>query len=118
MLEKKDFQKIGKIVEESDKRTDKKINSLAVAVKHGFDDVDKRLDGMGKDIGTIKKTMVTKIHFNERLDEKMADLRGDIVVLLRKEDRKLEALIEKLKQKHIITDDDVKELHEIQIFAQ
>lgn len=108
MLEKKDFQQIGKIVEESIDNTVRKT------IKPSFDDVYKRLDGMDKDITHIRTNMATK----DFMDEKMADLRGDIVVLLRKEDRKLEALIEKLNAKHVITDNDVKELRDIQIFAQ
>jgi hypothetical protein len=111
------------------------IDDLAAAVKSGFDGVDKnfgivikrfesvdkrfdgvdkKFDGIDKRLTRVESTMVTKNY----LDEKLADLRGDVVVLLRKEDRKLEALIEKLKQKDVITDKDVKDLQEVQIFAQ
>jgi len=117
------------------KKIRKETDDLARAVKSGFDGVDKRFDGVDKRFDGVDKrfdgvdkrfngvdkrltrvesTMVTK----DYLDEKLVDLRGDIVILLRKEDRKLEALIEKLKERHIITDKDIKELQEIQIFAQ
>jgi len=103
------------------KKIRKETDDLARAVKSGFDGVDKRFDGVDKRFNGVDKrltrvesTMVTK----DYLDEKLVDLRGDIVILLRKEDRKLEALIEKLKERHIITDKDIKELQEIQIFAQ
>ena len=110
------------------KKIRKETDDLARAVKSGFDGfdkrfdgvdkrfdgVDKRFDGFDKRLTRVESTMVTK----DYLDEKLVDLRGDIVILLRKEDRKLEALIEKLKERHIITDKDIKELQEIQIFAQ
>ena len=44
--------------------------------------------------------LVTK----DYLDEKLSDQTGDLTVLLRKEDRKLTALIEILKLKRIITE--------------
>ena len=106
----------------------KEIEDLAIITKKGFDGVDKnfkdidgrfkdidgRFDGVDKRLTHIETTMVTK----DYLDEKLADLRGDVVILLRKEDRKLEALIGKLNEKAVITDKDVRELREIQIFAQ
>ena len=48
--------------------------------------VDKRLN-------TIESTMVTK----DYLDEKLADLRGDLTILIRKEDTKLKTLVEVLQ---------------------
>ena len=100
------FDGVDKSFDGVDKRFD--------GVDKRFDGVDKRLNGIDKRLSRVESTMVNK----DYLDEKLADLRGDIVILLRKEDRKLEALIEKLKKKHIITDKDIKELQEIQIFAQ
>ena len=46
----------------------------------------------------IESMMVTK----DYLDEKLGDLRGDLVVLIRKEDRKLGALIEELLKRNIL----------------
>ena len=61
-------------------------------VEGKFDKIEGRLD-------RIEATMVTK----DYLDEKLADLRGDLVVLTRKEDHKLTALVEILASKNVIT---------------
>ncbi len=50
-------------------------------------------------ITMIEATMVTK----DYLDDKMADLRGDLVCLVKKEDKKVNAIVEKLKTKKIIS---------------
>jgi len=127
-----DLVKITKAGFNEAKKDRKKIkieaDDLTLSIKSGFDGVDKKFDiidkrfdgvdkrfnGVDKILSHVESIMVTK----DYLDEKLADMRGDIVILLRKEDRKLEALIEKLKKKHIITEKDIKELQKIQIFAQ
>lgn len=70
-----------------------------------FDAVEKRLDrhderfaNLESRVGAIEDTMVTK----DYLDEKLTDLRGDIVVLVRKEDRKLGALVDALVERHVL----------------
>ncbi|MEK7083694.1 MAG: hypothetical protein AAB932_00470 [Patescibacteria group bacterium] len=67
-----------------------------------------------QDIAVIQSTMVTKDH----LDEKMSDLRGDLVVLARKEDTKVKALINLLKAKQVITEGDAKQLLTMEPFAE
>ncbi|OGL88339.1 hypothetical protein A3I42_01395 [Candidatus Uhrbacteria bacterium RIFCSPLOWO2_02_FULL_49_11] len=54
------------------------------------------------DVGSIKATMVTK----EYLDDKLTNLKGDLIVLMRKEDRKLATLIQVLHERKLITDED------------
>lgn len=56
-------------------------------------------DEYKKDINFIKSQMVTK----DYLDTKLADLRGDLVVLTRKEDAKVKSLVDLLKKKKVIT---------------
>jgi uncharacterized protein YydD (DUF2326 family) len=62
----------------------------------------------------IEANMVTK----DYLDDKLADLRGDLVVLVRKEDRKLAATLELLVERSVITQDDAKRVLELEPFAQ
>lgn len=62
----------------------------------------------------INALMVTK----EYLDEKMADLRGDIVVVIRKEDTKLRTLIEILQEKQVLDEPDVKRILSLEPFPQ
>src|SRR3989338_6159239 len=78
------------------------ITELANYVDKRFDGVDKRFDGMDHRLNKIEATMVTK----DYLDDKLADLSGDLVVLLRKEDKKLGALIEELVSNKVISDVD------------
>ncbi|MDO8599333.1 MAG: hypothetical protein Q7S02_04445 [bacterium] len=65
------------------------------------------------EIRAIKAVMVTK----DYLDEKMADLRGDLVVLMRKEDTKLKKLIEKLRARDVLSEIDVQEIVRMEPFA-
>lgn len=54
--------------------------------------VEDRLSGVENDVSSLKTNMVTK----DYLDEKLGDLRGDLTILMRKEDRKLTTLVEEL----------------------
>ncbi len=83
------FDGVDKRFDGVDKRFDG-VDKRFDGVDKRFDGVDKRFDGVDKRLTRVESTMVTK----DYLDEKLVDLRGDIVILLRKEDRKLEALIE------------------------
>jgi len=97
------------------------INDFATATEQrfqGMDDrfqeMDDRFQGIEKDMVVIKATMVTR----DYLDDKLADLKGDLVVLMRKEDAKLTALIEMLSKKNIISADEVKTILSMQPFPQ
>jgi hypothetical protein len=58
--------------------------------------------------------MVTK----DYLDTKLADLRGDLVVLTRKEDTKLVALVQLLNKRKVITPTDAKHILGMDPFPQ
>ncbi|MFH1099184.1 MAG: hypothetical protein V1723_04705 [Candidatus Uhrbacteria bacterium] len=75
--------------------------------------LDERVDKLEKNVTTIRATMVTK----DYLDDKLADLRGDLVVLMRKEDTKLKKLIEKLHARNVLNDADVQEIVRMEPFA-
>ena len=136
MLEQKDFQKIEKIVESgfrgADKRTDKKIDSLAIIIEKGFQGakkdtdkqfarvdkqfarVDKQFARVDKRLTKVEATMVTK----EYLDDKLADLRGDIIVWFRKDERRFLYLVEILRQKKVLSDKEVEIISDIKVLAQ
>ncbi len=57
-------------------------------------------------------------HFDEKMDEKLADLKGDLTVLMRKEDKKLVALIALLKNKQVISEEEVKQILALEPFPQ
>ena len=50
------------------------------------------------------------------LDDKLADLEGGLITKLRKEDQKMNRLVDMLKQKNVLNDSDLKELKNLQIF--
>jgi uncharacterized protein YydD (DUF2326 family) len=62
----------------------------------------------------IEAVMVTK----DYLDDKLADLRGDLVVLIRKEDTKVKKLVDILLKRNIITEAESKEIFTMEPFAQ
>jgi hypothetical protein len=51
------------------------------------------------------------------VDEKLADLRGDIVLLTRKEDRKVLKIVDLLRAKQILNDTDVQDILRMEPFA-
>ncbi|HBP00026.1 TPA: hypothetical protein DD617_02445 [Candidatus Uhrbacteria bacterium] len=62
----------------------------------------------------IESTIVTK----DYLDEKMSDFQGNLTVALRKEDRKLLALVDILQEHHVLSDGDVKKILALEPFPQ
>ncbi|NQU99316.1 MAG: hypothetical protein HQ538_01135 [Parcubacteria group bacterium] len=86
----------------------------------------------------LQKHMVTKDELNEKLetmaskedlkkmeldlkdhvDEKLGELKGDLVILTKKEDKKLLFLVKILKDKNIIDDKDVKALLNMEPFPR
>jgi predicted nucleic acid-binding Zn-ribbon protein len=89
-----------------------KIDQRFDKVDQQFDKVDQRFDKVDQRFDKIEATMVTK----DYLDDKLADLRGDLTILMRKEDKKVTALIALLADRKIITEDDKKQLMTMEPF--
>ncbi len=83
------------------------INAFSGATDQRFSDIDKRFT-------KIEATMVTK----DYLDDKLSDLRGDLVVLTRKEDLKVKKLVEILKKRQLLSDEEAKETLSMEPFPQ
>lgn len=83
------------------------VNTFATHVDQQFADIKA-------EIKTIKSTMVTK----DYLDDKLSDLRGDLTVVMRKEDTKLCAVIDILLEKKIFTEADKKRVLTMEPFPQ
>lgn len=90
------------------------INVFADHTEKRFDGLESKIDGLDQRVTKIEATMITK----DYLDEKMADQRGDLIVLTRREDKKVMALVDILKQKKVIDDSDVKKIQALEPFAQ
>jgi len=83
---------------------DKRFEKLEISVKSGFDAVDKRFE-----------TLPDKSY----LDDKIADLKGDLIVKLRKEDAKVEFLIDLLRERNVLTITDAERLkREFEVFPR
>lgn len=79
-----------------------------------LDMVEGRLDKIDGRLNTIEATMVTK----DYLDEKLADLRGDLVVLTRKEDTKLKKLVDVLHHRNLISTEEKQDILSMEPFPQ
>ncbi len=65
-----------------------------------------------QDVNHIKNVMVTK----DYLDNKLVDLRGDLTVLMRKEDTKLKTLIEILLERNVLNKTDAERVLNLEPF--
>lgn len=83
------------------------INKFSTKTDEKFAKIDERFN-------KIESSMVTK----DYLDEKLVDLRGDLVVLMRKEDTKVGKLIEVLKKHKVISEAEEKEILSMEPFAK
>ena len=104
------------------------INTYAQRMEKRLQNIESNIGTLKSDVGTLKSdvgtlksdvgyltsNMVTK----DYLDEKLADLRGDFVVLTRKEDQKLKQLVEILRSKNVLDDSEVKKLFTMEPFPQ
>jgi len=73
---------------------------------------EQRFNKLETELTAIKANMVTK----EYLDDKLADLKGDIIVVIRKEDRKLAVLVDVLYERRVISDEDKKKILSLEPF--
>jgi len=76
--------------------------------------VDGRFDGIEQRLTKVEATMVTK----DYLDDKLADLRGDLTILMRKEDTKVKTLVGILYKRGIINEEDTKHILSMEPFSQ
>jgi len=98
---------------------DERLEEILLAVKAGFDDTASKADlaqmASKADLRRIEALMVTKGY----LDEKIADLKGDLIVKLRKTNEKLDFIVSLLRAHAVFSDDDLKRIRtEFQIFPQ
>ena len=97
------------------------LHEVLSAVNEGFSTVEDRfvgikdrLVGIETRLTRVEATMVTK----EYLDDKLANLKGDLVVLMRKEDTKLKALVGLLRDKRLISEPEAKSILTMDPFPQ
>jgi len=113
-MEEKDIKQIGELF-------DSKLNEFGEIVNNGFVEMDKRFEGQDKRFITIENRlnkiesqMVTK----EYIDDKLADLKGDLVAKVRLEDEKVNATINLLDKHEIIPGDELKSVKDMELFPK
>lgn len=97
------------------------IGEFSTRMDRRFEGIETRLDNVETKLSTVESrltrveaTMVTK----DYLDDKLADTKGDLVVMMRKEDQKVTALVELLIAKNVIGREDAKAVLGMQPFPQ
>lgn len=76
--------------------------------------VEGRFDAMDTCLTRVEALMVTK----DYLDDKLADLKGDLVVLTRREDEALGELVQTLYERETLTADDVARVNHLRPFPK
>ena len=104
--------------EPSNKEILNSIADILSAINVFSTEVDKCFSGIDGRLDKIENTMVTKYYLNDKLDEKLADLRGDLVVLIRKEDFKMKKLVDILKKRDLLNDNEFNEIMSMEPFPQ
>ncbi|MEK7631285.1 MAG: hypothetical protein AAB445_00255 [Patescibacteria group bacterium] len=89
------------------------IGEVLEAVHLLSEQMENRFGLLEGRVGNVEAQMVTKTY----LDDKLADLRGDLTLLTRKEDDKLLALVDLLYGKRLMTKVERKHIMALQPFA-
>lgn len=93
--------------------TNERIDLFGHTTSKRFDEVDQKFEEMIEAINllsdktdqrftVIEETMMTKGYLKEYLDERLTDLTDDLLVVIRKEDRKLGALAQELVRRNVL----------------
>lgn len=121
-------KKMDERFEDMDKKVDNKMEELTIMVGSGFNEMNQRFEnvheeitglkteitGIKTDLTSIKSQMVTKNY----LDEKLTDLRGDLIFTMREQDKKVITLTGMLSRKNILTPKETKQIMVMKPFAQ
>ncbi len=115
------FDKLEKSTDQRFSALETKTDNILTAINDFATDTEKRFQGIENRFGTmetkvtrIDATMVTK----DYLDDKLADLRGDLVVIVRKEDTKVSALLKLLQAKKLLSPKETGKILSMEPFPQ
>ena len=75
------------------------IKGEITGIKGEMSGMKNETAGLKSEVASLKATMVTK----DYLDDKLSDLKGDLIVIARKQNRKFESLVEELASKGQLT---------------
>ncbi len=100
-MESKEQQQINDILEIVTFMRDNAVNKV-------------EFDELKKTVHHIQAVMVTK----EYLDDKLADLKGDLTLLIRKEDTKLKTLVTVLETHNVLNPEDKRHFFSLEPFPE
>ncbi len=89
-----------------------KVEEKFEKVEERFEKVEERFERVDERLNRIENQMVTK----DYLDDKIEDLRGDLILKLKKEDEKFNLLVEVLLDKKVVSKKDVARIDAIAVF--
>jgi|SRR3989338_3838056 len=87
------------------------LPAISNLVREEMKPLEKRLDRVEQRLNT---DMVTK----EYLDDKLGDLKADIIVMMRKEDQKLNLLVDVLRQKQLLSNEEAEQVLALRPFVK
>ncbi len=90
------------------------VKSEMSSVKSEMSSVKSEMSSVRSDIDHIQVNMVTK----EYLDDKLMDLKSDLVALIRKEDHKVNFFVDVLNKKKMLTNNDKKSILALEPFPK
>lgn len=93
------------------------VDNRFINLENRFDNLEGRFDNLEQRVTGVEKkfpALVTK----DYLDEKLMDLRGDLIVMMRKEDNKLITLVDKLEKKKVISLKDSQGIMKMEPFSK
>ena len=82
-----------------------------------FENIDNQFANAASDLSTLAGK-VDQLPTKSYLDDKIAELEGGLITKLRKEDDKVNRLLEIMKQKSLLSESEVAELVGLQIFPK
>lgn len=84
-----------------------------------FNGLRDQVQGLGDQVQRLEvKVNQVKFDILDSMDEKLGSMKGDIIVMMRNEDKKLMLVVQKLKEKNIFNDHDLEELLTLMPFPQ
>ena len=114
------IQDVLEAVNAASSATEVRFSELKSDIKTMQSDIKNMQSGMvtmQSDMKTVQSGMATKQDLNklkleliDAMDDKNADLKGDLIVLMRKEDNKLAELVTVLKERALIDDNDIRRI--------
>ena len=106
--------------EELDFKFDEKLGGLEIKLLGEINKSANTLRGEMKNLGNELRGEINKakLEVMDGMDDKLANLKGDLTVMMRGEDKKLVTLISLLNTKHVLSDAETSSLLSLQPFPQ